>query len=210
MGYLYGYLGIGAVFLVVIFTAHQLTKSSSDDDISDLVLACDPNSGKWWWRPLDTVVIPLLAGIVVVAAWPIAIYWKAKEIINSRKLKPEGLLTEVQKRREFGVSPDRLIRCCTLEEIEKRETILDPLNAAPRIPFGHLNHAWLRFREQVVESDLVWYFSTPWTSDWGREELREGYVIVRGSEIGPHFLTKWLPVEKADDAGWQAQISGSA
>jgi hypothetical protein len=192
MAYLYGYFGTGLVFLVVILTSHQLTKFSCDTDVSDLVLAANANSGKWWWRPLNKVVIPVLAAILVVVAWPIAIYWKAKEMGQLRKQEPKTSTSVIPQKREFEVSSDQLNRCCALDEIERHETVVDPLNAAPRIPFGHLNRAWLRFKEQIGSGDTVWSFSASWNTEWGRKELREGYVIVRGNRIGLHFQTMWL------------------
>ena len=76
-----------------------------------------------------------------------------------------------------------------VEEIEERERVSDPQGAVPELPFGHLHPAWLAFLEQRGAADALWSFSTHWTTPWGREELREGYVIVREGAIGPHFLT---------------------
>jgi len=128
MIYLYWYLGIGAVFLAVIFISHQLTKSHADDRLSELLQAADPRRDRWWWK-------------------------------------------------------------------------VDPLDAAPRIPVGHLNPAWETYKQSIQDGDQLWAFSAPWTSEWGRKEVRDGYVILRGETIGPHFLTRWVFIDKDSEQG---------
>lgn len=127
MIYLYWYLGIGAVFLAVIFISHQLTKSSADDRLSELLQAADPRRDRWWWKPLNNVVVPILAAVMVLTVWPIAIYWKAKEMIDARRIKNE------EPHKEFAVTNDHLQKQWTAAEIESAETVVDPLDAAPRI-----------------------------------------------------------------------------
>ena len=195
MIYLYWYLGIGAVFLAVIFISHQLTKSSADDRLSELLQAADPRRDRWWWKPLNNVVVPILAAAMVLTVWPITIYWKAKEMIDARRIKNE------EPRKEFAVTEDHLQKQWTTAEIEASETVLDPLDAAPRIPFGHLNPAWEIFKSSIQYGDQLWAFSAPWTSEWGRKEVREGYVILRGETIGPHFLTRWVFIDKDSEQG---------
>ena len=139
MIYLYWYLGIGAVFLAVIFISHQLTKLPADDRLNELLLAADPSRDRWWWKPLNNVVVPILAAVMVLTVWPIAIYWKAKEMVDARRIKNE------EPPKEFAVTKDHLQKQWTESEIESTETVVDPLDAAPRIPFGHLNPAWETF-----------------------------------------------------------------
>jgi hypothetical protein len=189
MTYLYGYLGIGAVLLAIIFIAHRLTKSRNEEQIADLINAFDPRRDRWWWKPLNNVVIPMLAAVMVVVVWPIAIYWKAKEMIDIRQ-------PEIEKPpRKFAVAKEHLQKQWTLAEIEAAEVVLDPLGAAPRTPFGHLNPAWQTFRQSILEDDQLWSFSAPWETDWGRKEIRDGYVVVRGEAIGAHFLTRWVSLD---------------
>ncbi len=195
MIYLYWYLGIGAVFLAVIFISHQLTKSPADDRLSELLQAADPKRDRWWWKPLNNVVVPMLAAVMVLTVWPIAIYWKAKEMVDARRIKNE------EPHKEFAVSNDHLQKQWTAAEIESAETVVDPLDAAPRIPFGHLNPAWETFKQSIQDGDQLWAFSAPWTSEWGRKEVRDGYVILRGETIGPHFLTRWVFIDKDSEQG---------
>lgn len=190
MIYLYWYLGIGAVFLAVIFISHQLTKSPADDQLNELLLAAEPRRNRWWWKPLNNVVVPILAAVLVLTAWPIAIYWKTKEMIDARRPKNED------QPKEFGVTQDHLQKLRTIAEIEAAETVVDPLGAAPRIPFGHLNPAWETFKQSIQDGDQLWSFSAPWTTEWGRNEVRDGYAVLRGEAIGPHFLTRWVFIDK--------------
>jgi hypothetical protein len=195
MTYLYWYLGIGAVFLAAIFISHQLTKSTDDGRIADLLLAADPSSSKWWWKPLNKVIVPILAAIMILAVWPVAIYWKVKEMIDARQVKEE------EPPKEFAITRDHLLKRWSVAEIETAEIVSDPLGAAPRQPFGHLNPAWETFKQSIGDGDLLWSFSAPWTSDWGRNEVRDGYVVLRDEAIGPHFLTRWVILDKENEQG---------
>ena len=77
----------------------------------------------------------------------------------------------------------------TLDEVEAQETIYDPLGGAPNIPFGHLNPAWLEFRENLTPEDQIWSFSSVRDTDWGDQESKKGYVIVKSSATGHYFIT---------------------
>lgn len=191
MIYLYWYLGIGAAYLVVIFVLHQLKKSRDVRDLAEMIQAVDPDRNRWWWKPMNNVVVPILAVAFVLTIWPIEIYWRA----NARRIKNE------EPPKEFVVTKDHLQKQWTVAEIESAETVVDPLDAAPRIPFGHLNPAWETFKQSIQGSDQLWAFSAPWTSEWGRKEVRGGYVILRGETIGPHFLTRWVFVDKDSEQG---------
>lgn len=98
-------------------------------------------------------------------------------------------ISEPGKEEEFAVEQEHLIAQQDLNEIEARERVTDPLGAVPELPFGHLNAAWLAFNAKLEPGDSFWTFSAQWKPSWGREEMREGYVIVRLDGIGPYFLT---------------------
>ena len=137
----------------------------------------------------------ILAAVMVLTVWPIAIYWKAKEMIDARRPKNDD------PPKEFAVTRDHIQKQLTTAEIEVAEVVVDPMGAAPRIPFGHLNSAWEAFKESLEDADQLWAFSAPWTSEWGRKEVRDGYVILRGETIGPHFLTRWVFIDKDSEQG---------
>jgi hypothetical protein len=184
MTYLYWYLGIGAAALAIIFTSHRLAKSRNEEDFSELIDSYDPRHDRWWWKPLNKLVIPLLAAVTVVVAWPVAIYWKTKEMIAAGRPP-----IKEDPPKEFEVTKEHLQRRWTVAEVEAAEVVLDPLGAAPRTPFGHLNPAWETFKQSIAEDDQLWLFSATWTTEWGRNEVRDGYVVMRDDTIGAHFLS---------------------
>ena len=73
---------------------------------------------------------------------------------------------------------------------------MDPMGAVPDLPFGHLNATWLKFKVSLEPADSIWSFSVEWCGNWGRREIRAGYVAVRDTGFGPNFLTKWRRLDK--------------
>ena len=195
MIYLYWYLGIGAVFLVIIFVSHQLTKSPADDQLNELLLAADPRKNRRWWKPLNYAVVPLLAAAMALTVWPIAAYWKVKEMIHARSPNNED------PPKEFVVTDDHLQKPHAIADIEAAEKVEDPLGAVPRLPFGHLNPAWETFKKTIHEGDQLWSFSAQWTTEWGNTETRDGYVVLSGGAIRQYFLTRCVFIDKDSERG---------
>ena len=192
MIYLYWYLGVGAVVLAVVYGAHHLTKEKESDSLRELLEAVNPDRKKLSYRILNNIVAPVLAAILVVAVWPVAIYMKVKEMLQ--KKESNGFPEE----REFAVEREHLLERMTVQEIEMREIVTDPLQAAPELPFGHLHAAWKDFLKGHAEGGELWSFSALWQTTWGRKELRSGYVLVENGSPGAHFLTVWKDLP--DDA----------
>lgn len=189
MNYLYGYLAIGAVLIAIVYFTRQSTQSREEDILDGLFWIGGPRRKKWWWKPLNNIVMLILIPILV-ALWPIAIYFKMEGMIEARRSRNE------ESSKEFSVTKDHLQRQHTLPEIEAAEVVMDPLGAVPRSPFGHLNTAWEVFKTSILEDDELWSFSALWTTKFGRNELREGYVVMRGETIGPSFLTRWVLIDE--------------
>ena len=191
MIYLYWYLGIGAAVFVIVFGEHRFTKRNEPDSLHDILDAMDPNRKKISYRILSDFVAPVLLGIAVVAFWPMAVFLKTKELLD----KKFGTETSGSEQREFEVMHDDLQERLSIDDIESRERVIDPLGAVPALPFGHLHSAWKAFLDGIGPDDAVWSYSANWTT-WGRKELREGYVILRGDIVGAHFQTVWKDVEE--------------
>ncbi len=189
MTYVYWYLGIGALSFAVIFITQQL-KKSPDNTHNNLWPSANPFSDNGGWELLHKVMNLILIFIVVMVIWPIIIYWEAGAIINARKVK------EVIPPREFAVTRDHLLKHWSVGEIEMSELVSDPLEAVPRLPFGHLNPAWEIFKESLQDEDQLWSFSAPWESAWRSNEVRSGYVVLRGEVIGPYFLTGCVTLDE--------------
>jgi len=91
---------------------------------------------------------------------------------------------------EFKVQRERLIEPLTIEDIEYREIIHDPLNAVPAKPFGHFYPAWEKFRSQLGPVDQIWSFTAILGSYNRPRVVRSGYVTVVADVIGPFFISK--------------------
>ena len=95
---------------------------------------------------------------------------------------------------QFAVQPSDLIECLSVNEIEHRERVDDPLQAVPNLPFGHLNDVWMQFLQKRQSGDSLWSFAAKWES-WGSHEQLAGYVLVRDGQPGEHMLTVWSDEE---------------
>ena len=191
MIFLYGYLGIGLVVLAVGYGEHRLTREKESDFVRDALAALDPERNKLSNRILRNFVAPVMAGVLMVAVWPVAVYIKIQELRN----KNQPAAPDLDAEREFAVRREHLGERLQVAEIERREMVHDPLGAVPELPFGHLNPAWRAFREGVADGSALWSFSATWETRWGQRELRSGYVAVNAGAPGACFLTvrKVLP-----------------
>lgn len=191
MIYLYWYLGVGAVTLVVMYAAHKWNSRSESDGLKDILDAMNPERKKLSYRIINNCLVPLLASVLVLFVWPIAIYMKIKDM---REKGSGGGYEE----KVFKVLKVDLLSQKSIEEIESSEIVSDPLSAVPPLPFGHLNKCWINFLKQLLEGDEIWSFRCRWDGNWGRSELRSGYVLVRNNKPNEYILTKKIPLEKED------------
>lgn len=202
MIYLIWYLAVGIVVLLVVYISHRLSLNHGSDREQELIkltheLMASLDHTRKTWRDdlLDKVVFPLLAGFLILAAWPVVLLMLVKNKLfscNEEKLLPE---------RGFSVARDDLIRQMTIEEIEQQEQVADPMRAVPDLPFGHLNAAWVEFKANLEQQDSIWSFAAQWNPDWGRKEIREGYVILRGDNVGQYFLKSLRELEDEEASG---------
>jgi hypothetical protein len=172
--YLYWYLGIGVVVLYFWMLAHHGGSAHS-------VL---PRPRRTGWRKAGANILDYGIGVALLAPfWPVLVFVKIKERVVGASPVLET------KKREFAVTQSDLQAQMSVLQVEEQEMVFDPLDAVPRVPFGHLNAAWKQFIGNMAPDDRLWSFVAYWTSDWGNKELRQGYVIVRGEEIHQHFTT---------------------
>lgn len=192
MIYLYWWIAIGIVTLIVVLGSHLLTKKKESDSLRDLLDAANPERTKLSYRILNNFVAPALGSVLIVIAWPIAIYMKGKELFAER----DGGRSDTEH--EFAVEEKHLIERLSLQEIEQREIVEDPLKAVPALPFGHLHDAWARFVNELPEGAEVWSFSANWENRWGQKEIRKGYVTMHEGKPGSHVSTLWKQVNNDD------------
>ena len=112
MIYLYWYLGVGIAVLAVVYGAHRLTKEKESESLRELLDVVNPDRKKPSYRILNHIIAPVLAAILVVAVWPVAVYMKVKEMLQKKEsyVSPEE--------REFAVEREHLLERLTLQEIE--------------------------------------------------------------------------------------------
>lgn len=193
MIYLYLYFAIGAVTLVVMYVTHRLSTKSESEGLTDILDAMNPERNKLSYRFINKGLVPVLASVIAILFWPAVLYMKIKDI---RDRGPGGRFEE----KIFQVSKADLLTKRTIQQIESDEVIEDPLDAVPALPFGHLNKCWKILLAQMMDGDEFWSFRSKWDGNWGRTEIRLGYVLVREGSPEAFILTARIPVEK-DDGG---------
>jgi len=200
--YLYLYLGIGVSALALIYGVHRLTSKDDSETIYDVIEAVNPDRRKHSYRILNNIIVPALAAVAVVLIWPVIFYMWVRELLSKK------YDFAAEEEREFAVGRSHLQERLSLQEIEVRETVYDPLGAAPDLPFGHLNAAWLRFLDGLEDGDELWTFTAKWQTTWGLKEVRGGYVLVRNDNPGNYFLTEWKQLPEEDET--RARMTGLA
>lgn len=199
MIYLYWYLGISVGSMILWTIYYKFIEEKSNRSPGGVVSARQSERKGFLYRVLNDVLFPALFSLLIVPFWPVLFFFEMK----MRFFDKGKRFTSEEP--EFAVTRNELQTLFSLHEIEHLEMVFDPLGAAPNVPFGHLNAAWKKFCEGMEPNDSLWSFTAHWTSAWGSKDIRQGYVIVRGEEIGAHFITIWKDIEK--DAG-QETVSG--
>ena len=192
MRYFYYYLAVGIVVMLVVFISHRLTRNPESDLKDDLMNSLYPERKRFWYQFLVNRLVPLMAGMLMVVVWPVAIYIKAKDIFSNKTVKIPKI-DETHK--DFAVNRKDLLQKMSINEINLLEKVYDPMGAAPNVAFGHLNPAWGKFISGLQPQDEIWTFSANWTSFWGSKDVRTGYAVLRGGEVGDYFMSNVRAVE---------------
>jgi hypothetical protein len=93
------------------------------------------------------------------------------------------------------VLPEYLLEPLSVQQIEDREQVNDPLSAAPELPFGHLNPAWKALLQSRQPGDELWSFAASLPISRPREE-HAGYVIVRAGVPGEFMYGRLRYIEE--------------
>jgi hypothetical protein len=75
---------VGVVTPIVVLGPHLLTKNKESHSMRVLLDAANPERTKFSYRLLNNIVAPALGSVLIVIAWPVAIYMKAKELFTER------------------------------------------------------------------------------------------------------------------------------
>jgi len=188
MIYLYWYLGIGVAVSVLLLCWNHLTKKDDSKSIPDLLATTNPNNKKTIYQFFGKVINFMIVAIVSGLLWPLITYMA---IYNSVIKKTESASNPCNK---FAVEQAHLLEHLSMQDIENREFVFDPLGAVPNLPFGHLNAAWKKFIENLAGNDEIWSFSAQ-SENYGQKEFIEGYVLTKNGNPWPYFVTasKYLP-----------------
>lgn len=133
------------------------------------------------------------ACIAVFFFWPIIFFAMLIHIIiqmRQEKMQDESLL--------FKIKASDLTEKLTIHEIESLESVRDPLNAAPIVPFGHLNTAWKNFLLSIDSQSDLWAFKCTYKA-YAREYPIEGYVERHRDGLNNFFITKNARFVRSDD-----------
>lgn len=88
----------------------------------------------------------------------------------------------------FVVKRRHLVQRMTVAEIEEIELVNDPLGAAPKLPFGHLNEVWKRFLSERTNGSQLWAFQAR-RQNFGAVDCVEGYAEVNDGIPGRFTLS---------------------
>lgn len=139
---------------------------------------------------LLNILVYVIAIICVALGWPLFGIWA---IFESRK---EAALEIERNKPDFNCTPEFLIAKIDPRDAEITSYVIDPLNAVPVLPFGHLNAAWGNFLAQMLDpADELWSFYIPKGDECGKHRFAassdiRGYAKVRNGEILGEFITE--------------------
>ena len=202
MIYLCGYLAVGVALFAGVCLANQWSVRRGDAEPAGLLDGIHVPAMRFWDRVVEEIVVPGLGFGWFVSCWPLFVYWKVKELTWGRDAPA------LEADPVFAVEKAHLLEQVSVEDVEARETVFDPLGAAPNLPFGHLHAAWRTFVYQRTAGDELWSFSADWRTGWGNLERRAGYVLVREGKPGEHFLTVWKDLPQEEDVTSGAAATG--
>ena len=175
MIYLIWYLKIGliSVVMTLIFRGKSLWEETA------------PKGNSRATKLIYLSEVALLLVLVVGLFWPITVPLLFYKLVIEGRVGQSKVADETP----FALAREDLKVSLSLVKIEEAETVSDPLNAAPMIPFGHLNSAWRLFVSNLDADSELWSYSVVWKGRWGIQEHKEGYAAVHDGVIAAFFET---------------------
>jgi hypothetical protein len=146
-------------------------------------------------------VVAVVGNSLLISLWPLASYfWTRAQIAEHRAQQfPANTMTPCL------LKMDDLGHRMEVGEIEAREMVDDPLDAVPKLPFGHLNRRWQILKTSARNAQWWFYHAaSPERGTRGGDDLRAGYVARRGRVLGPERMEScrpgsWIkPIGEAD------------
>ncbi len=189
------YLALGVLTLAVAggthlwHHRHDRRDPNAVTSLASLMENLHPERKKLWYRVRARLLAPVLTVIAMVLFWPVAWWMRCAELLNERRVARQ------LEEQIFKVKPQYLLERLTVDQIEAREMVQDPLGAVPKLPFGHLNAVWSQLRSAMQPGDELWSFTATWPGSFGSPELRKGYVLWRQRKPVGHVLTMCKELE---------------
>jgi hypothetical protein len=147
MTYLVWYLVAGVTLAPLLYFANSAASKCVDKTPEFIVEDDFPKRSMSPYQWLKKIANLLLILIITILVWPLIVY----SYIREPRLKKRSIEDKL-----FGITHKDLQQVMRIEDIEKQETPVDPMNAVPDLPFGHLNNAWNRFKA-VCKSSLIFF-----------------------------------------------------
>ena len=182
------YFGVGLVVCLTVVTSHLRMKRRQASSLTDALNSLNPSRQRFWYRVLEDVVVPGLAFILVWLVWPVAIGLKFYEMY--KKKDAEANSERLAKAKEFVLKEEALVRDMTVAEIEEANMVMDPLGAAPNLPFGHLNAVWVEFRDGLGVGETLHLFESVGPNVF-RKQLIWGYAVCKEGRIDRFMTAGW-------------------
>jgi hypothetical protein len=191
MRYLFLYLAFGVATLALTLLQSRLEKKKHGPSLSDTLDELRLQNASTWQRIAHKIVVPVLAGIAIICVWPVAVVLLVKDLIKPRHSE------DVAEKQEFRIREQDLIEQLSIDEIEKRERVEDPLGGVPDEPFGHIWPAWQAFVNELSADATLWSFAA--TDDTSYRAVRlEGYVHFDNDKAKSVFITSKKPLSDDD------------
>ena len=187
MIYLYGYILVGVFVVLGALVLNRLTESADNRKIRKMIYELNfPGRDR---HKLSTrilkIIVPILESFVLIFSWPYGLYWMVQI-----RIQESNRCSDNEKEKVFAVNITDLIKHMSIEEIEEKERINDPMGAVPDIAFGFLNPMWKKFKTQIESEDEIWAYKATWKNKW-QNQKRFGYAILRGESVVHQLMTSW-------------------
>lgn len=191
MNWLTTYLQVGTLIVLTLYATARLGGQKPSSLDADVRRALDPNRDRLLNKAFYMAVEPAMMFSFCIIAWPLVVFAWGREQWLRRAMPTAEAVSQLAFPAEeaFRVQPGDLLEVVQLDDVERCEQVDDPLNSAPKLPFGHRNHQWRRFLITAPTGCEIWKFRSRRPSELGWIEVRSGYVHFDGEDIGDFVLT---------------------
>lgn len=182
------YMGLGLLVAAVVVISHLRMKRDQPSSLMDAIKSLNPSRQRFWYRVLEDFVVPMLTFILVWLVWPVAIVLTIIEMLKDKKAGVNR--DQRNKSKAFFLSKDALLKEMTVAEIERTNMVIDPMDATPNLPFGHLNALWVGFRDGLEPDETLHLFESVGPNTFKRQ-LIWGYAVCKAGRIDRFMTAGW-------------------